>query len=97
MKAYLRNYRLEFRFYSESRDGRISSIIEFPGALTHGIIYSMPKDEMDELDIIESVPEGLYARETFLFWVKMGNGIRPISIELPIPRGHSLRLKVTWN
>jgi hypothetical protein len=32
--------------------------------MTHGIIYSMPKKEMDELDIIESVPEGLYTRET---------------------------------
>jgi gamma-glutamylcyclotransferase len=66
MKAYLPNYRVEFRFYSESREGGISSIIEFPGAMTHGIIYSMPKKEMDELDIIESVPEGLYTRETFL-------------------------------
>jgi cation transport regulator ChaC len=66
MKAYLPNYRVEFRFYSESREGGISSIIEFPGGMTHGVIYSMPKEEMDDLDIVESVPEGLYKRETFL-------------------------------
>jgi len=66
MKAYLPNYQVEFRFYSTKREGGISSIIEKPGALTHGIIYSIPRKEMDALDIIESVPEGLYTRETFL-------------------------------
>ncbi|UCE39898.1 MAG: membrane dipeptidase [Candidatus Aminicenantes bacterium] len=66
MKAYLPNFRVEFRFYSKTREGGISSIIEYPGEMTHGIIYSMPKKEMDELDIVESVPEGLYTRETFL-------------------------------
>ena len=62
MKAYLSNYRVEFRFYSESRQGGISSIMEYPGEMTYGIIYSMPKKEMDDLDVVESVPEGLYTR-----------------------------------
>jgi hypothetical protein len=65
MKASLPNYRVEFRFYSQSRKGGISSIIEAPGEMTYGIIYSMPKKEMEHLDIIESVPQGLYTRETF--------------------------------
>lgn len=66
MKASLPNYHIEFRFYSTNLEGGISTIIEAPGEMTHGIIFSMPKKEMDELDIIESVPEGLYSRETFL-------------------------------
>jgi cation transport regulator ChaC len=66
MKGYLPNYRVEFRFYSENRKGGISSIMEAPGEMTHGVIYSMPKKEMEDLDVLESVPEGLYKRETFL-------------------------------
>ncbi len=66
MKAYLPNFRVEFRFYSNNRQGGISSIMEAPGEMTYGVIYEMPKKEMDDLDVLESVPEGLYTRETFL-------------------------------
>jgi len=66
MKAYLPNYRVEFRYYSENRQGGISSIMEAPGEMTYGVIYEMPTKEMDDLDVLESVPEGLYTRETFL-------------------------------
>lgn len=66
MKADLPNFRVEFRFYSESRQGGISSIIECPGELTRGVIYEVPKEKMLKLDEIESVPQGLYKRETFL-------------------------------
>jgi gamma-glutamylcyclotransferase (GGCT)/AIG2-like uncharacterized protein YtfP len=70
-KAYLPNYRVEFRYYSENRQGGISSIMEAPGEMVHGVVYSMPTKEMDDLDVLESVPEGLYTRETFLV---MGDG-----------------------
>jgi hypothetical protein len=73
MKADLPNYRVEFRYYSENRQGGISSIMEAPGEWTHGVIYTMPKAEMDSLDILESVPEGLYTRETFLVYGEDGD------------------------
>lgn len=66
MKAYLPNFRVEFRFYSERRRGGISTIIAYPGELTRGVIYEVPEEEMAVLDEVESVPQGLYARETFL-------------------------------
>ena len=66
MKAYLPNYEVQFRFYSEKRQGGISTIIEKPGNLVHGVIYDVPEKELKELDILESVPQGLYKRETFL-------------------------------
>jgi gamma-glutamylcyclotransferase (GGCT)/AIG2-like uncharacterized protein YtfP len=66
MKAELPNYRVEFRHYSDNRQGGISSIIEAPGRLVQGVIYEIPEEEIDELDILESVPEGLYRRDTFL-------------------------------
>jgi len=66
MKAYLPNFRVEFRFYSQKRKGGISSIIPSPGGLVRGAIYDVPEDEMIKLDEVESVPQGLYSRETFL-------------------------------
>ena len=65
MKAYLPNYEVQFRFWSKKRQGGISTIIEKPGGLVHGIIYECNEDELINLDIIESVPQGLYKRETF--------------------------------
>ncbi len=66
MKADLPNYKVAFPHYSQDMQGGISSIIETPGQLVRGVIYQIPKREIDELDILESVPEGLYRRETFL-------------------------------
>jgi gamma-glutamylcyclotransferase (GGCT)/AIG2-like uncharacterized protein YtfP len=66
MKAYLPNFRVEFRFYSKRRPGGISSIMPHPGSLVRGAIYEVPEKEMLDLDEVESVPQGLYTRETFL-------------------------------
>lgn len=66
MRASLPNYRVEFRFFSERRQGGISSIVFCPGSLVRGVIYEVPSEEMLRLDEVESVPQGLYTRETFL-------------------------------
>jgi len=65
-RAYLPNYEVQFRFWSERRQGGISTIIEKPGGLVHGVIYEVPEDELLDLDVLESVSQGLYRRETFL-------------------------------
>ncbi len=66
MKAYLPNYEVQFRFWSKRRLGGISTIIEKPGGLVHGVIYDVPEEELLDLDVLESVPQGLYRREAFL-------------------------------
>ncbi len=66
MKAYLPNYEVQFRFWSKRRNGGISTIIPKLGELVHGIIYDISEEDMETLDERESVPEGLYARDTFL-------------------------------
>ena len=66
MKACLPNFRVEFRCYSRRRQGGISSIIPHPGSLVRGVVYDVPPGEMLDLDEVESVPQGLYIRETFL-------------------------------
>jgi gamma-glutamylcyclotransferase (GGCT)/AIG2-like uncharacterized protein YtfP len=65
-KAYLPNFEIQFRFWSKKRQGGLSTIMPKPGNLIHGVIYECDEAEMVELDIIESVPQGLYKRETML-------------------------------
>jgi gamma-glutamylcyclotransferase (GGCT)/AIG2-like uncharacterized protein YtfP len=66
MKADLPNFRVEFRHFSEKRQGGISSIVEAPGKLVRGVLYETRAEDIEALDIVESVPEGLYRRDTFL-------------------------------
>lgn len=66
MKAYLPNYEVQFRFWSKRRNAGISTIIPLPGELVHGVIYDISESDITTLDELESVPEGLYQRNTFL-------------------------------
>jgi len=66
MKVELPNYRIAFPFYSQKRQGGISSIVHAPGELTQGVLYKISDKEIEELDIVESVPQGYYQRETYL-------------------------------
>ena len=45
--------------------GGISSIIEKPGGMVYAVLYWISKKEMEDLDILEDVPLGIYKRETF--------------------------------
>ena len=66
MRAALPNYKVEFRHYSENLGGGISSIVETPGSLVRGVIYEVLESELEALDILESVPQGIYRRDTYL-------------------------------
>jgi len=66
MRANLPNFKVEFRHYSEDFNGGISSIIETPGEMVKGVIYEIDDEEILALDILESIPEGLYRRDRFL-------------------------------
>ena len=66
MRAELPNYEVGFHHYSENLGGGISSIVESPGPLVRGVIYEVQESELEALDVIESVPQGLYRRDTFL-------------------------------
>jgi len=87
MKADLPNFQVEFRHYSENRQGGISSIIETPGELVQGVLYAVPKQEIIDLDILESVPQGLYRRDTFLVLGEDGEWRRADLYRVSVPAG----------
>ena len=64
-RALLPNFHIEFRRYSDNLKGGISTIIEAPGEMIHGVIYEVNPNEIAALDILEKVPLGVYKREGF--------------------------------
>jgi gamma-glutamylcyclotransferase (GGCT)/AIG2-like uncharacterized protein YtfP len=66
MLADLPNFQVQFRVYSEKRQGGSSCIVEAPGNLVRGVIYAIKKAEIHDLDILERVHQEVYTRETFL-------------------------------
>ena len=66
MRAVLPNFWIQFRRYSTDLNGGISTIMETPGDMVRGMLFSVPGREIDELDILEDVPIGLYIREGYM-------------------------------
>ena len=66
MCAALPNFRIEFRRYSDDLGGGISTIMPAPGALVRGVLYTIPRAEVDALDLLEDIDKGLYLRESYL-------------------------------
>jgi gamma-glutamylcyclotransferase (GGCT)/AIG2-like uncharacterized protein YtfP len=65
IRAELPNYRIEFRRYSTAMKGGVSTIMEAPGDLVHGVLYRIRRAEVEALDNLENLGEGLYRREAF--------------------------------
>jgi len=66
MTATLPNAHIEFRRFSTDLNGGISTIVEAPGEIVHGILYMINGIDIDHLDLLEDVAKGLYVRETYL-------------------------------
>ncbi len=66
MPAALANFHIEFRRFSTNLGGGISTIQPAPGEIVHGVLFTIPTAEIEALDVLENVPDGLYTRETFM-------------------------------
>ncbi len=66
MKAYLPNYEVQWRAWSEAFGGGISSICETPGEIVQGVIYQCTEKELGKLDYIPGIYVPKYKRETFV-------------------------------
>ncbi len=66
IKANLPNFEVQFRVASDTGLGGTSGIAAAPGGLVRGVIYSVQKNEVLDLDVLEGVPEGKYQKGQFL-------------------------------
>jgi gamma-glutamylcyclotransferase (GGCT)/AIG2-like uncharacterized protein YtfP len=62
-RAVLPNFEVQFNFHSKTYGGGVTGVEPAPGKLARGVVYNVPLGEMEHLDTIEAVPEGLYYRQ----------------------------------
>lgn len=60
--AVLKDYKLAFTLFGESRNGGVADIVYHPGAKVEGVLYSMPITYLPQLDSREGVDKGMYER-----------------------------------
>lgn len=60
--ATLKDYRLAFTLYGESRSGGVADVISCAGEEVQGVLYEFPKELLPNLDQREGVHSGMYER-----------------------------------
>ena len=87
MRAELANHRIEFRRYSNDLRGGLSTIMAAPGDMVPGVLFRVPRAEIEALDLLEDVDKGLYRRETHLVLGQDGVWKRAELYRVARPRG----------
>ena len=87
MPAVLANFHIEFRRFSTNLGGGISTIQPAPGEIVHGVLFTIPRAEIEALDVLENVPDGLYARDTFMMLDATGAWRRAELYRIVTPEG----------
>ena len=54
---------MQFNFLSKTYDGGVTGVASATGKKALGVLYEVPPNEMEKLDIVEGVPAGIYYRE----------------------------------
>jgi gamma-glutamylcyclotransferase (GGCT)/AIG2-like uncharacterized protein YtfP len=65
-RAVLPNYEVHFNFLSKTYSGGVTGIEPAPGMLTRGVVYDVSQEEIQHMDTIEGVPQGIYYRQSVL-------------------------------
>jgi len=87
-RATLPDYEVQFNFLSKTYGGGVTGVEPTPGKKSLGVIYEVPHDEMEKLDIIEGVPTGIYYRQTVTVVDEDGNKHRAETYRTTVPKGH---------
>jgi len=65
-RATLPNFEVQFNYLSKTYGGGVTGVEPAPGKVARGVVYEVPPDEMEHLDVVEAVPQGFYYRQKVL-------------------------------
>lgn len=86
-KAMIPNWEVQFNYYSTNYKGGVTGIEPATGKLVRGAVYEIPPDEMEHLDTIEGIPEGIYYRHPILVVSEAGEPMLAHVYRTMNPRG----------
>jgi len=86
-KATLPNYEVQFNFLSKTYGGGVTGVEPSPGKVARGVVYKVPPEELEYLDSIEGVPQGIYYRQTILVVDEKGELVEVETYRTTDPKG----------
>ena len=86
-RAVLPDFEVQFNFLSKTYDGGVTGVEPAAGKKALGILYNVPPDEIEKLDIVEGVPAGIYYRQTVTVVDEDGNEHQAETYRTTDPKG----------
>ena len=63
-RAVLPGFEVQFNYQSKTHGGGVTGVEPAPGKQAIGVLYEVSPEEIERLDIVEGVPQGIYYRQT---------------------------------
>ena len=87
-RAILPNFEVRFNYMSQDYRTGVTGAEFAPGKLVYGVVYDIPRQEIEEtLDVIESVSEGYYYRQTVMVVKENGEPVQAECYHTVDPQG----------
>jgi len=86
-RAILPDFEVQFNFLSNTYDGGVTGVEPVTGRKALGVLYDVPPDEIEKLDVVEGVPADIYYRETVTVVDEDGNEHRAETYRTTNPKG----------
>jgi gamma-glutamylcyclotransferase (GGCT)/AIG2-like uncharacterized protein YtfP len=85
--AMLPNWEVQFNFLSRTYNGGVTGIEPAVAKLVRGVLYEVNNEELQHLDSIEGVPEGIYYRQTIYVVNELGKAAKAATYRTTNPKG----------
>jgi gamma-glutamylcyclotransferase (GGCT)/AIG2-like uncharacterized protein YtfP len=86
-KAVLPNYEVQFNFLSKTYSGGVTGVEPAPGKVARGVVYDVSPEDLNHLDTIEGVPQGIYYRQRILVVDESGELLEAETYRTTEPKG----------
>ncbi|UCD44607.1 MAG: gamma-glutamylcyclotransferase [Candidatus Bathyarchaeota archaeon] len=86
-KAVLLDFEVQFNFMSKTYEGGVTGVEPAAGKRARGVVYHVPPEEMEHLDTVEGVPQGIYYRQTVTVVDEDGNRLEAETYRTTDPQG----------
>lgn len=85
--AVLPNFEVQFNYMSKTYKAGVTGVEFAPGNMARGVVYEIPEEEMERLDVVEAVHQGFYYRETVLVVDEDGGFLEAETYRTTDPKG----------
>lgn len=86
-RAVLPDFEVQFNFMSKTYGGGVTGVEPAAGNAARGVVYDVPPEEMEHLDTVEGVPQGIYYRQTVTVVDEDGNRLVAETYRTTDPQG----------